>query len=524
MRPLLALSAVVALVVAGVTTAAAPAEALTTERFAGPDRYATSVAISRGTTNPGTTVFLASGERFPDALSAGPVVAAERGHLLLTLPGQLPSVVAQRIAELRPTDIVVVGSTASVSAAVATEAGAVNSARVTRIGGADRVATSLLLLERLAGRGPVDSVWVASGQDFPDALVAASVAGRDRSAVILDHHGADAASARAWVERVRPHVTGREVRIAGGEPSVSAADAQLLRGAGATSVTRYAGQDRHATARVINDAFSASPAEPTMLLTTGSNFPDALSGAVHAASRGIPMYLTSGSCDAGISQMLREEAAQRGITRIVGLGSAASISDGALSLGPCASTLQQQIGAAFGTFAPRTLSGTGSQTIDLGTPIAYAQLRASMPSSAVNQVSALDAGQQMVAMPLSITGAYSGTTLLATDSASRPARFLEVQSSGAWTIELRDLTSAPVLTGTASGSGDAVYLYGGAARTLAATHSGTSYFGVRELTGSGAKLTPISSCCTAASPTMQLHAGPSVLNVLGEAPWTVALR
>ncbi len=524
MRSLLAISAAVALVVAGLTTAAAPAEALTTQRFAGADRYATSVEISRGSSNPGTTVFLASGEKFPDALAAGPVVAAERGHLLLTTPGQLPGIVAQRIAELRPTEIVVVGSTASVSASVATAAAAVHGSRLTRVGGADRVATSLLLLDRLAARGAVGSVWVASGLDFPDALVAASVAGRDRSAVILDHHGADAASAQAWLQRVRAHVVGRNVRIAGGEPSVSAADAQLLRGAGAASVTRYAGQDRYATARVINDAFSATPAEPTMLLTTGSNFPDALSGAVHAASRGIPMYLTTGSCTAGIAQMLRDEAAQRSITRIIGLGSATSISDSALALGPCAQTLSQQIGAAFGTFPTRSFSGTGAQTIDLGTSIPYAQLVARMPASGVNQVSALAADRQVVAMPLSITGAYSGTTLLASDSASRPARFLQVQSSGAWTLELRDLTSAPVLTGSASGSGDAVYLYGGAARTLATTHSGSSYFGVRQVTAAGANLTPISSCCVAGSPTAQLQAGPAVLNVLGEAPWTVTLR
>lgn len=524
MRALLSIATAAALVAAGLVAGAAPAGAVSTERFAGSDRYATSVAISRGTAaGSGTTVFLASGEKFPDALAAGPVAAAERAHLLLTARDQLPSIVAQRIGELRPTEIVVVGSEASVSARVATRAAEVNGARITRIGGADRVATSLRLFDRMAARGPVSSVWVASGFGFPDALVAASVAGRERSAVILDHHAADAASGQAWLDRVRPYVSGRAVRIAGGTPSVSAADAQGI-AARAASVARYAGSDRYATARIINDAFAARPAEPTMLLTTGGNFPDALSGAVHAALRGVPMYLTTGTCNTDVARMLQGEAAQRGITRIVGLGGPSTISAPSLSLGPCPLTLPEQIGAALGTFSPRSYSGTGDRVIDLGAAIPFAQVRASMSASGINQLSALDAGRQVVSMPLSITGAYAGTTLLASDARARPARYLEVRSDGAWTIDLRDLTSAPVLSGSASGSGDAVYLYGGGAATLAASRGGTGYFGVHELSGTGELRTPISTSGTAYSGSGQLRAGPSVVSVLGDSPWTVALR
>lgn len=524
MRALLAIAAAAALVTAGLTVGAAPAGAVTTERFAGGDRYATSVAISRGTlAATGTTVFLASGEKFPDALAAGPVAAAERGHLLLTARDQLPAVVAQRIAELRPAEVVVVGSEASVSARVATQAAAVNGARITRIGGADRVATSLRLFDRMAARGPVSSVWVASGFDFPDALVAASVAGRERSAVILDHHAADAASSQAWLERVRPYVSGRAVRIAGGTPSVSAVDADGI-GARAASVARYAGGDRYATARIINDAFAATPAEPTMLLTTGGNFPDALSGAVHAALRGVPMYLTTGTCNAGVARMLQGEAAQRSITRIVGLGGPTTINASALSLGPCPLTLQDRIGAAFGTFSARSYSGTGDQVIDLGVAVPAAQVRATMSASGMNQISALAADRQVVSMPLSVSDAYAGTTLLASDSASRPARYLDVRSAGAWTIQVRDLTSAPVLTGSASGSGDAVYLYGGGAATLAASHGGDGFFGVQELSTSGEQRLPISSFGAPYSGSVQLQAGPSVVSVLGGSPWTVALR
>lgn len=524
MRALIALAAAAVVVSAGLTTAAAPAQAVTTDRIAGAERYATSVAVSRATASTGSTVFLASGETFPDALAAGPVAAAEGAHLLLTARAELPSIVRDRIRELAPSDIVVVGAEASVSARVATQAAAVNGARITRIGGTDRVDTSLRLLERLASKGPVERVWVASGFDFPDALVAASVAGRERAAVVLDHHGGSAADSRAWVERVRPHVAGRAVRIAGGEPSVSAADAQRLRGVGAASVDRFGGADRFATARIINDRFATTAAGGTMLLTTGANFPDALSGAVHAAVRGVPMYLTTPACSAPIAQMLREEAAQRGVTRVVGLGDTNSISQGALSLGPCALTLQEQIGQAYGTFTARSYSGSGDRVIDLGQGIPYAQVRFTMSASGVNSITAIDANGRVVDSPVSVTGAHSGAGLLATPDRNRPARYLEVYSQGAWTIEVRDLSSAPVLSSIVEATDDAVLLYGGGARGVQATHAANGYFGVRQLHSGGRLTSPIDGWMAGTSSSGQLQAGPSVLDVLGDGSWSLTLR
>jgi len=143
----------------------------------------------------------------------------------------------------------------------------------------------------------------------------------------------------------------------------------------------------------------------------------------------------------------------------------------------------------------------------------------------MNQIGALDAGQQLVDLPLSFTGAYAGTSLLAVDSRDTPARFLEVTSDGSWTLQVSDLTSAPVLTGTASGSTDAVYLYGGVARTVEASGSGASFFGVREVAGAYAtQAWPFSACCEPFTTTGQLRAGPSVLGVMAEDPWTLRFR
>src|SRR5690606_20979087 len=73
-------------------------------RVAGDDRYETSAAISRSVYSdqaiaqkPVTTVYVASGENYPDGLSAAPAAAAAGGPLLLTKKSSLPSVINQEI-------------------------------------------------------------------------------------------------------------------------------------------------------------------------------------------------------------------------------------------------------------------------------------------------------------------------------------------------------------------------------------------------------------------------------------------
>ncbi len=67
--------------------------------------------------------------------------------------------------------------------------------------------------------------------------------------------------------------------------------------AGATglAVTRVAGADRYATAAAVADAGwpNALPANSTLLLATGSTFPDAVAGSAAAGHLGVPLLLTA---------------------------------------------------------------------------------------------------------------------------------------------------------------------------------------------------------------------------------------
>jgi len=93
--------------------------AATVTRWAGPDRFSTSAAITRLSYDPGVgTVYIASGRVFSDALSGAPVAGMTAGPVLLTDTTTLPESVALELARLAPRRIVVLGGPRTLSYAV----------------------------------------------------------------------------------------------------------------------------------------------------------------------------------------------------------------------------------------------------------------------------------------------------------------------------------------------------------------------------------------------------------------------
>ena len=88
-------------------------------RSQGPDRYATSVAVSVNAFSPGVSVvYLATGATFPDALAGGPVAATAPGPILLVQPNCVPGVVNAEIDRLAPARLVLLGGTGAVGPGV----------------------------------------------------------------------------------------------------------------------------------------------------------------------------------------------------------------------------------------------------------------------------------------------------------------------------------------------------------------------------------------------------------------------
>ena len=145
------------------------------QRVAGANRYETAAAVSRfafGNIGTGGTVMLASGRSFADAVGGAAAAAATPNPLLLTEPGELPSSTAAELERLAPSTVFVLGGTSAVSDAVVAAIQA-RGLSVTRIAGADRYATAALIATTIFGQA--DTVYLATGLNFPDALVAAAM-------------------------------------------------------------------------------------------------------------------------------------------------------------------------------------------------------------------------------------------------------------------------------------------------------------------------------------------------------------
>src|SRR5690606_29047138 len=90
------------------------------DRIFGSDRYATAAAVATewDESFDADVVFLATGENYPDALSAAAAAAYRGAPVLLTKKNSLPPVVKSKLQQLAPSKVVVLGSTAAISASV----------------------------------------------------------------------------------------------------------------------------------------------------------------------------------------------------------------------------------------------------------------------------------------------------------------------------------------------------------------------------------------------------------------------
>lgn len=263
----------------------------TIERLAGADRYATAIEISQYGFADGepTTVYIATGEGYADALSAVPAASADNAPLLLTPTSSLPENVRTELIRLDPSEIVVVGGTGVVSPAVFAALEALPfDPTVRRVAGIDRYATSQAIARDAFPAAT--TAYVATGLGFADALAAGPAASASGGPVVLVPGGN--ASVDAATLDLLDDLGVSEVVIAGGTGVVSAGIAAQLDVP--YLVTRNAGADRYATAVAINDyAFTL---ETRSFLATGEGFADALTGAAMAAVFGNPLYTSPKAC------------------------------------------------------------------------------------------------------------------------------------------------------------------------------------------------------------------------------------
>jgi putative cell wall-binding protein len=152
-------------------------------RLGGAGREETAYLIANEAKAKGgvpATAFVANAADFPDALSAGSLSAGQGVPILLTATGGLDSWAQKFLEESGVADVIIVGGPGSVSEEVAGQLRALSpNPAVTRWSGSDRYATSADVLEKAATKWSLSPsvIGLASGMDFPDALVGGAAVG-----------------------------------------------------------------------------------------------------------------------------------------------------------------------------------------------------------------------------------------------------------------------------------------------------------------------------------------------------------
>jgi putative cell wall-binding protein len=151
-------------------------------RIYGDDRMQTADRVEAEVMKYSTadTVIICSGGNFPDALSISSYAFAQKMPILLT--GEDGNLTAESLAIAKGfKNAVIIGGKTAVSTDTETQLSGLS---VGRYGGNDRYGTSTAIISGLFG-GYAPALAIATGEDYPDALVGAALAGQQDGAILL---------------------------------------------------------------------------------------------------------------------------------------------------------------------------------------------------------------------------------------------------------------------------------------------------------------------------------------------------
>lgn len=332
-RKFLRLAIVPILITTLIATTATPSLANVSSlnpRLYGLDRYQTSTAIANQFSSQRVkTVVLASGNDFPDALSASVLAHQLNAPILLVDSHTQTSTEALEYIQAHlqaQGDVYIIGGQVIIGPDFDTEL-ANKGYKVKRLGGIDRYDTDMLTVNELNSTSA--TVFIASGESFPDALSISSFASQSNSPILLTQTQTLPKATQDFLKNKQP----KQVYIAGGTSVVSSPVENQIRSIlPNASITRFAGEDRYETASLAYNQLAMNP--KTIYVASGLNYPDALSGTTLAAQNGDPILLIDPSTPLvpdSIAAYLSKLHYHKVTTTVTALGGSAVVRDEVLN-------------------------------------------------------------------------------------------------------------------------------------------------------------------------------------------------
>ena len=209
-------------------------------RFDGADRYDTAKKIAEKMREKGNTkvVELVSGENYPDAVSMTSMAVKDNAPILLTKKDSLPKYTKEALAKWDVETVKIAGLDKAVSKNVEKELKegfkTVKDAKdknkiypgakeIVRFGGSDRYETSKIIAAESFPESE-KGVYV-TGENFPDALVAGSYAGKNKAPILLVKKDKLPQSVKNYTENSKIN----NITVIGGKMAVSEKVFDLLK-------------------------------------------------------------------------------------------------------------------------------------------------------------------------------------------------------------------------------------------------------------------------------------------------------
>jgi len=290
------------------------------DRLLGADRYQTSAAISREGWETSDYAILARGDDFADALCAGPLAKKYNAPILLTEQHELNTSTLAELKRLGVKHLLITGGTGAISDQVETDLRAAGITDIKRFAGRDRYETSV----EIAGELSNQSVVLATGEDFPDALSISVTAAQLGMPILLTRHD-------ALPQLVKEYLLTKSVTktyIIGGQAVIGAAIDDLVPGP-----FRIFGANRFQTNIAVIKEFTSGFNFSHIYVAVGEGpkgdeFADALAGAALVARTDSPLILVNNNLPEATGNYLLSKITPD--TRVTGLGGQAAVPDSVL--------------------------------------------------------------------------------------------------------------------------------------------------------------------------------------------------
>lgn len=296
--------------------------------------------------------------------------------------------------------------------------GMVDSPAVQRIEGHNRYATASELAVTRFEPG-VDTVFIANGLDFPDAVAGGALAVSEEGPVLLTRADSLPEATKMALQDLAPE----QIVVLGGELVVSDAVETALEDY-AEDVERVSGKDRYRTAAEISGLWEGSD---VVFLASGADFPDALSAAAAAGVEGAPVLLTRPH---GLPGATAAELERLSPSTVYVIGGSAAVSDDAAEE---AGDYADEVVRLGGTNRYSTASNVAQEFFPTPTAEAFLATGADFPDAlAAAPAAALNGGPVLLTRPHSVPSA----TMTALD-ALRAQTITLVGGFGAISLEVQ---------------------------------------------------------------------------------------